>query len=989
MPRSNREHGLAPQEIGIEDKGNKQIEAGAHLEITENLIAKASRLFDQMNKDLREKRKQAKLEGKNEAEIKSIKFDKESPIYKEWISACSDNLYKGLVQEEERLHAQVVEVQEADGDINKNDLWNQYEKVNIKLHTVSAARNIRKELSLKIISIEDKIQDLVEKSDKLGGDNLAIDAEAIALGGAIDVAQAQQHVVEALAVGGYEDIGDLPPPIPTDYLEQFSSVDDLEEIIDDIDPNQQAMDMFFVEKNEAEASTTNQGAEKIRAVFSDLLAKDQKAKIGFREAIFSKKLNQLVGDDEVFAGLLLKNREFKNSVLNLFNAKVGVFGNKSLEAAARFVFSLEQARSFYDQIKDKTETSPTEEDQIEPETAKTPIKNTLVEDYFKSFGEFGIETPEKLKNSIDVLRSDMKIQRANLELQQDTLKQSKWYELNKKSLLKGQIKSTINEVAVLFEALVDLEGKFTKGLEKMITIEGINKKIYADADLTSLNSSLAEQIKQLKADVKSGKETLGSKNFFDRYTESAVLMLAAMSFVFSIVAVNSEKNVGAEKPSEKARMVKMVEKDTARGTLQSIMPDKNIGGMSYSLSDKPGMTMAEDMSMEPKPTPWGVSEEPVVETGYTSAEMVVETGENVKVAKERKEDKVVGKFVKPHKKEHGKRVVSSDISKVKSADSNKTEEELAKEFQTLNNKISEKRNQIKPPDFDNPDSLKQSIKDNNELSRLEQQRDAEIKRREDEGLKRITAQINKEDKVSDAAPMEKMAARVDYDSLNFSREYVGKLGTAHDIVREIQELAPVASASQKANFVNKAKSAIVQCEMFMAEKGRTKGELEEAEKVRKVASDQLRILQDNLPREKNVFLLAQRVENNINQLVNKFKSFAGSGREGVKVVGKDGALEKIQMITLNILATKEINNQDKVNLREARMNLDRLLGSEDLTSGEREAANKLIQAADVLLQGVAKSDKLWDIPASHNLDRAKQITLERDISSRASGQNGR
>jgi hypothetical protein len=87
----------------------------------------------------------------------------------------------------------------------------------------------------------------------------------------------------------------------------------------------------------------------------------------------------------------------------------------------------------------------------------------------------------------------------------------------------------------------------------------------------------------------------------------------------------------------------------------------------------------------------------------------------------------------------------------------------------------------------------------------------------------------------------------------------------------------------------------------------------------------------------------------------------------------------------NILATKEIGQKGKVELRQFKADLNYLLKGKKITSSERKIASELSQSVDVLLRGVPKSDKLWNIPSSSSLSRAGEIALERNVNQRASG----
>ncbi|MFA6547385.1 MAG: hypothetical protein WCT11_00360 [Candidatus Magasanikbacteria bacterium] len=812
MTKRNKESFGAPQEarepkVGGVEK-NKKVEVWTDERANEDSEAKANRLFDQMKKDLREKRAEAKKEGKSETEIKAIKFDKSSDAYRAWIDACSDNTYEDLDKRESELHARLEKAQEAGEDVEKSGLYDQWERANRKLGTVSAARRIRKELDIKLTSIEDRIGDLTEKSGSLGGDNLSIGAEVITLGGEIDVVTAQRSVVDTLAVNP-DDVIEMPPPFTIEnILESENDASALEAIMEEVDPRLATVEGGFFG---VEASSGGRGAEKIISVFSKELAKDEKAKIGFREAVFTQKLNQYVGDDEVFAGLLLKNKEFIGAVNDFFNAKVGPFGNKAMEMAATFTYILEIARSIYDTQKTEMSRAKNQDSEVEPrkegvsfvENETVPsnlMEHTAIKRFFGSLDKkSGIKDPGKLKAEVSSLKSDMNVKKADLEIQQDTLKQCKWYEFNKKSQLKDKIKSTTKDIAGLFEALVHLGDQ--------ITGKEVDGHLLAGSDLANLNLVLADQINQLK----SGKEKIGSTDFFDRFAEVSAV-LAALAVMFSVAMAARSEGKARPQQAEETEMVSVVNEATTEteeteapvsGSREEVQPkDFDLG-----ITALPGFIENETPSVVKKTTRGArhIESKPgsSADTKLTYEEQMKKFDDQIESQR---------RYVRGLEEHKGKSTTPTlDI------------ENLGKEDKTS-------------PVWHENTIAKAEAK----ILELEAAKRAY-------SLKKHQDDISRETKVPGSVPKVQVEVerQVDYKSLDFSRPYIGQLGTAFDLVREIHELASVAKPRDLKGLVTKLGTAISSSEQFRGQGNHSAGDITAAKNLEKVAKEMRNKINNN------------------------------------------------------------------------------------------------------------------------------------------------
>ncbi len=323
MSRKNFNSAPAHAPAGEYDPaGDNKVEQGAHKDIvgaeidengTDNLTAE--QLFDKINQELREKRKQAKKEGKSEAEVKALKFDKNSDTYKAWILAFNENQLDLLNKKESEIQAQIEQV-EARGEKVSDELFEKWKVVAKKISEVSNAKRARNELSRQNNNATTEIGRLGEHEQQVGVQP-ALEAKIADLQGESHVVEVQIDALDNLTVGiGDENFDELP----TDAVESFE---------------------------------TKNGTDMIRTFFSKELDKDEEKGNGDRVVHFNDAVKKYVGSDEVFASLLLKDQNFLKSVHNLFDTKRSTFNNKDEKALVQFIFMLKTARTKYDEIVSK------------------------------------------------------------------------------------------------------------------------------------------------------------------------------------------------------------------------------------------------------------------------------------------------------------------------------------------------------------------------------------------------------------------------------------------------------------------------------------------------------------------------------------------------------------------------------------------------------------------------------------------------------------
>lgn len=613
MPKGNRESGLAPQEVVDKVKPAKtDVASGAAKDVVENSEAKAIRLFAALEADLKRRKKEAKDAGRDPKEVRG--FDKSSELYDEYILAFNENQLDALEAKESKLQAELEKADKSNLETSKKlKLFDEWREVALKVTEVSNAKRARRELSDKIARSEEQISNIQEKVDVLGKEDIAMSAEIINLEGAANVASAQLDVVDKIAAG--QDIEISPSvPVSVEALEEMN-VDGLVEIVEN-----QGDKLFFQNEEQlpvvetkvkTEVSRGGRGVDMISGFFAAQLSEDKKAKVNFREAIFTAKLNEFVGDDEDFAKLLLKNDVFVKSVEKMFD--VGTLnmlglGNKAMDRATEFAWTLGQLRSSYDSIKAamaKPDYGMPELPEEVVEKSAAPLAETKVSPEASEQ-----EVRSKFKPIFNDLKERIESRRKYLADQQSELKAVKFFDFKKKAEINNEININIKEVGTLFNRLVDLGNQIRDRRE---ILSGQPDRNF---DKINLYSILIDQIDSLTTAVKTKKEKPGSVGFFDKYSKA----IALGSLLF---AVGSEGERIAQKPDQKTAAVKL---DTDGSKLQSVMPklDRDMGGVSQATVDKFGQTLSQDISVEPKAESWGGSSaEPTVEAGYTPAETVV------------------------------------------------------------------------------------------------------------------------------------------------------------------------------------------------------------------------------------------------------------------------------------------------------------------------------------------------------------------------------
>ena len=477
MARRNIDSGQAPApaEVGtMVGKGNKKVEEGAGKEVAtgnHNNIT-IEELFDKMNQELREKRKQAKREGKSEAEIKTIKFDKNSVIYKAWILAFNENQLDLLTKKESKLQAQ-IEAAEASGKEVSADLFEKWRVTALKIAEVSNAQRSRKNLSNQIDHSLKEITALQDTKAVLGGDNSAIVREIVGL-------EAGSHVAG----------------VQIDAIDQFTIGDDLQ-VISETAPGLVA-DVSIDGGNLVQISGNER--RKITEAGMKDIEENNKKKIDEREKrvgsaetayMFHSILEQTVGEDVIFARLLLKNENFKKAVNNLFDAKVDLVGKSAERVATQLVFLLKDAQGNYNRLKEDIKIMPA----VPPEA--------------EEIGEM----------------------QAEIKQLQEQLKKTSW-------LFGGRKKTDLkNKIQALEEKLSGISVNLSEKATELLEQAGVNSN-------TESFQAVAEQAAELNKSVQSGNISPGSS----RFKKHAMVIMAALA---GLAITSSVGEVGSRTSREK------------------------------------------------------------------------------------------------------------------------------------------------------------------------------------------------------------------------------------------------------------------------------------------------------------------------------------------------------------------------------------------------------------------------------------------------------
>jgi len=928
MPSTKRESGLAPSEFSAADsEADKKVEAGAHLEVTESSSQKAARLFEQMNKEIREKRKQAKLEGKSESEVKAIKFDKESSVYKEWMEACSDNFYNGLVQAEEEA-AQAMEKSERDGeDVDANGLRDKWIAAFRKMHDVKLARQIKKELLDQKNDTQDRRDDLEEKSDQLGGENPAIEKEQIVLDAQDDLTEVQLSAVDALSVGEEDEVLVLPPPIPADYVE-IITLNELEEITDEVAGDQWSEPdyerRFFAQPESVESTSKTAGADTIRSHFGDLLSRDQKSGIGFRESIFNAKLNDLVGEDVVFAGLLLKDQNFIKSVNNFFNAKIGLFSNKVLEKAAQFAFIIKEARVTYDNLRTALEEKPNlleieaentdeevdeadvslEEPVVQAEEGSHQVQSREdVKSYLKALIPEGFEHPEQTSQQVSKLQADMDVLRKNWQIQQDAYNQTKFYQVFKRSALKSEVDKTQDQIKDLAQVLIDLGDQ--------LTAQDIASKLLPDSEMARLNKLVGEHLKQLKQELSKN----DTRSIIDKHGDLAAIVFAFLGMATVYFNVSEAKREDID--FSKSAIVTTYDQPKVDKQSSVFVPKLDVRQPKQVITEVPFTPSSSSAVREDKKE---TSALPEVQSAETQPEASVTNKPVVKVA--RKESRS-----KKHKIERNRTTVpKAEVKKTPSL--NELDQRIASletEITTLRDRIAEL-----PPVLDigslSPeeiDKLKTDPNGENQLSKAMAEKQAQLK-----GLENQRATLLAEQKAKNAEPVAQYTDEyIDFSKITpdftvnnldsdkditffVSGPYANDLSNAHDIVRSIQNFAGRTNdETQLRKYLEEAKKAEILYKLILGAKGTDNAPndhtLKQADGGLDLVRKQIAAIEKSLPTRDASSVKADALVS-LNKIVedNKNRVYVRKGARGLDeraLHGVGGAVELLQeVLELNL-----------------------------------------------------------------------------------------
>lgn len=635
MPKRNIESGMASQDIMHERQADLNAEKGAHQDVvgkqkTQDEID-AERLFNELSADLRKRKKEYKeylvavKKGEREADPDMVEpkgFDKNSAKYEAWKQKADmvwfessdeqkqDRILDLSRQKLEKVRSNLAELEKETAEKSLNDEYTKNIRKEAMLSaSIRAMEKIRKEKE----SLETRRGVLDNTGDQLGGNNPALVEGRAELTAAETVADTQSGAIADLLVSELQgDASNDDSPVPVDYYSDSVVLDPsaLEEIIEDFNnaETQQSHPETF---KKLEAVRSGRGVKKITNYFDSYIERDAAQGATTRDLVLKKKLEEVVGDDEFFADLLLKDENFKKAVKNFFDVKItfGPLIGKMLERAAQLNWILDVASNTYKNLKKGVEElNPEEITEVGDEQEQDSVGQSVVETPDVIFGE--IEVKSYFRPVFNDLKERIESRRKYLTDQQSELKAVKFFDFKKKAEINNEININTKEVGYLFNRLVDLGNQIRDRREILSSQPDRN------FDKINLYSILIDQIDSLTSDVKSKKEKPGSVGFFDKYSKA----IALGSLLF---AVGSEGGRVAQKPDQKTASVRL---DTDGSKLQSVMPksDRDMGGMSEAAGDKFGQTLSQDISVEPKAESWGGSSaEPTVEAGYTPAETIV------------------------------------------------------------------------------------------------------------------------------------------------------------------------------------------------------------------------------------------------------------------------------------------------------------------------------------------------------------------------------
>jgi hypothetical protein len=904
MPRANTETGLAPQEVGGEIiKNDKKVEAGAQLEISESPIKRADRLFDQLQADLRRRKQEAKQAGQDPKTVKG--FDKNSLLYKDWLAALNENQVNALEEQADKLQAE-IDRHEKNGERIPDQVVADFQTTIRKIAKISTAKRERQDLESRIKRGEVAVANLQDKADTLGGENLPIAKEVANLQGAADVARAQLQVIDNIAIGANDNV-EGPPPIPEDYIEQIPA-SELEEVIVDnaskeiLHPNAPAEEKFFAYQEEpVEAPTTATGIEIISGYFSNLIARDQKAKVGFREAIFTKKLNDFVGEDVVFAKLLLKDSNFIKAVQNFFDAPIGPFANKVLEKAAQFSFIIQEARVTYDRIREELKKNPNlfvskgvvkeepedvtefaQEEGMESkaETAVSPSSEPkAVADYFQKLFPEGFTDPKQIEMQVRKLQSDMDVVKKSWQIQQDTLGRTKFYEVFKRSALKAEIADSEIQIRALSETLIDLGEK--------LTAETVASRLLSDSELARLNKVLGDHLKSLQKELSKN----DTRNILDKYGDLAVVAFAFLTVALNVAEAGRTKHLdkmtkpGIESVQAKPSVAKEILRKMPEIVAPAYQPTESVRPLAEPVVAKPEAS-----------TP-------------ISEQKISQAGQEIRAKKSAKREKRATPL--ESRVEEKKPVTTAELDGKISA--------VTEEIADLQNRLDQV-----PPVLDlaslTPDQLRQMDEDPNGFKQLNKR--LEAKKAQLDGLEKdklviTTAELAQAQPVIQGAGEKLDFSQIKHEftindlgkdeeaSLRATGVFARDLLSAHDKVKTVQALAGATSDEKNIRqYLQDAKDAQKLYEYILSNQGTDKAPnqytLDQAQAGLSIAKKQVVALEKSLPTKDAKLVRADAFEA-LNKIINANKTRVGvrKGARGIDdraIHGVGGAVEILQEI---------------------------------------------------------------------------------------------
>lgn len=234
--------------------------------------------------------------------------------------------------------------------------------------------------------------------------------------------------------------------------------------------------------------------------------------------------------------------------------------------------------------------------------------------------------------------------------------------------------------------------------------------------------------------------------------------------------------------------------------------------------------------------------------------------------------------------------------------------------------------------------------------------------------------IDKEGKVPKEAPAKKLdwskkpavtdlVLGTDLE-LRATGAYARNLSKAHEDIRAVAEfLISAKTDNEKNKFLAMAQAAKKVYENILISVGSknspNKFTVDQANIGLEISKQQIQDIQDSLP-QKDIKSLADSAKYKLDDLRNRSKNRLGNKA----IFGADGALETLQMIIENIVATGKISNADKKKLQAVKRTAHTVIHSDNNTKADQDAAKEILDLVNNLNQGVSKKDR----ELANNLD---------------------